>query len=304
MPDIWTIPAKTFLVGEYAALTGQSALLVTTTPCFELRKATVPGLQGIHLDSPAGRWWTQSNLTHAGFTWHDPYAGLGGLGASSAQFLAVYLACAHIRNQLVEPEALLHDYQKIATQPGIQPSGYDVLAQYTQGCVYLNRQKETQEKHAWPFADIGFILVHSQKKLATHEHLQSLMLSSNIDYLSDLVDHARAAFLNKSSYHLIEVVKAYHQALCAEGWVANHTLNCIQRLYQETNALAIKGCGAMGADVILLIVKQAQIQEQIALLNKNGWQVLASHEDVMGKTIDCCQLLQASSQQRAVYVKF
>lgn len=280
MPDSWLIPAKTFLVGEYAALKGQSAIVLTTTPCFELHKTEQPGLHGIHPNSPAGRWWAQCNLADYGFTWHDPYAGLGGLGASSAQFLAVYLACAKIQNQIVEQETLLRDYQQIATQPGMQPSGYDVLAQYAQGCVYLNRRTETYENYTWPFSDLGFILVHSQQKLATHDHLQSLVLTETTDHMSALVDHAKAAFLNASSYHLIEVVKAYHQALYEQNWVAEHTLNCIQRLYQETDALAIKGCGAMGADVILLLVKQAQIAEHITRLNHNGWKVLASNSDL------------------------
>ena len=30
----WKIPAKTFLVGEYAALTGACAIVLTTKPCF------------------------------------------------------------------------------------------------------------------------------------------------------------------------------------------------------------------------------------------------------------------------------
>lgn len=281
MPDSWLIPAKTFLVGEYAALRGQSSIVLTTTPCFELRKTTQSGLQGIHPHSPAGRWWAQSNLLDAGFTWHDPYSGLGGLGASSAQFLAVYLACADLHNQPVHYETLLRDYQKIATQAGtIPPSGYDVLAQYMQGCAYLNVKTNTYENLTWGFTDLGFILLHSQQKLATHEHLQSLTLNQTTDHMSDLVDHAKTAFLNGSSYHLIEVVKAYHQALCEQGWVAEHTLHCIQRLYQETDALAIKGCGAMGADVILLLIKQNQIQEQISRLQQNGWKVLASNADL------------------------
>ena len=49
----WTIPAKTFLMGEYAALAGESALLLTTTPHFELSLTDNPGLHGIHPDSPA-----------------------------------------------------------------------------------------------------------------------------------------------------------------------------------------------------------------------------------------------------------
>ena len=279
MHESWFIPAKTFLVGEYAALKGQSAILLTTTPCFELHTSAQTGLQGIHPDSPAGRWWAQCHLDN-GFSWHDPYAGLGGLGASSAQFLAVYLACAAARQQKMTRKSLLDDYQQMAQLSGVLPSGYDVLAQYSQGCVYLNQQNEQHESFAWPFADIGFILLHSRQKLATHEHLKSLKLTDATDYLSELVDHAKIAFLQKSSYHLVEVVKAYHQALHAQGWVAEHSLNCIQRLYQETDALAIKGCGAMGADVLLLLLKQSQIQAQVSRLRQTGWHVLATHEDL------------------------
>ena len=42
------IPAKTFLVGEYLALTGGPSIILTTTPCFELRQCNNLGLHGVH----------------------------------------------------------------------------------------------------------------------------------------------------------------------------------------------------------------------------------------------------------------
>lgn len=277
MPESWRIPAKTFLLGEYAALQEKSALLLTTTPCFELRACAESGLHGIHPQSPAGRWWAQCNMSQQGFIWQDPYQGLGGMGASSAQFIAVYQACAHLRQQAVDSEVLLQDYwQIVAPQAGMRPSGYDVIAQQLQGCVYVNRDKQQTEQYAWPFSDIGFILLHSGQKLATHEHLQQLVLTEVIHELSDLVNHAKQAFLSRSSYHLVEAVKAYHQVLSAQGWVASHTLDCIQRLYQDSPALAIKGCGALGSDVILVLLKQAHMANQLSQLSQNGWHILAS----------------------------
>jgi mevalonate kinase len=281
MPDSWSIPAKTFLMGEYAALDGKSALLLTTNPCFELRTCTEPGLHGIHPHSPAGRWWTQAGLNNVGFIWHDPYQGLGGMGASTAQFLTVYQAVAHLRAQSINSQTLLNDYWAMVTSPnGIRPSGYDLLAQQQQGCVFLNREQENAAQYTWPFSDLGFILVHTQKKLATHEHLQTLVLNTVTEQLSALVDHAHHAFISGSSYHLVETVKAYHQLLVKQHWVATHTLNCIQRLYQETDALAIKGCGAMGADVILLLVKQHQLNEQVLRLKRGGWYILATNKAI------------------------
>lgn len=284
MPEAWFVPAKTFLLGEYAALEKKSAILLTTSPCFELRATTQPGLHGIHPHSPAGRWWTQSHPHDVGYTWHDPYQGLGGMGASSAQFLAVYQACAHLRDQVVDSEQMLHDYLQItATQTGIAPSGYDVLAQQSQGCVYLNRETATHTQFTWPFADLGFILLHTQHKMATHEHLQSLVLTQITDHLSDLVEQAKAAFLTQSSDDLITAVKAYHQILCQQGWVTAHSLRLIQSLYQETKALAIKGCGAMGSDVLLLLMAATDIPSQMTLLQQAGWHILASQHSVYEK---------------------
>lgn len=287
MHDTRHIPAKTFLVGEYAALKEKSAILLTTTPCFELRTTSLPGLHGIHPDSPAGRWWAHCDIRDYGLSWHDPYHGLGGMGASSAQFLAVYQACAQLQGHPVNQEVLLQDYWSLSlTQPGIRPSGYDLLAQSSQGCVYLNRQTETYENYPWPFSDLGFILVHSQQKVATHDHLKELVLTHATDQLSDLVEHAKTAFVKRSSYHLIESVKAYHQILCEQNWVATHTLACIKRLYQETDAVAIKGCGAMGSDVLLLLVKQTSMANQMRYLAQAGWQVLANSESLYQPKID------------------
>lgn len=281
MHESWAIPAKTFLVGEYAALKDQAAILLTTTPCFELRPSPQPGLQGIHPESPAGRWWAQAKVRDQGFIWVDPYQGLGGLGASTAQFLSVYQACASLGHQTVCPQQVLQDYWELSThQGGQRPSGYDLMAQGSQGCVYLNRRTNTTQNYAWPFADLGFILVHSRQKLATHHHLKTLVLTDITDELSELVEYAHAAFKNQSSYHLVEAVKAYHQILTQQGWVADHSLACIQRLYQETQALAIKGCGAMGADVLLLLVRQSQMTAEIERLTQAGWQILANHNQV------------------------
>ena len=110
--------------------------------------------------------------------------------------------------------------------------------------------------------------------------MQKLVLNNITDQLSDLVEYAKSAFIDHSSYHLVEAVKAYHQILAEQGWVAEHSLRCIQRLYQDTDALAIKGCGAMGSDVLLLLVKQAQMTEHMTRLTQAGWHILATSESV------------------------
>lgn len=153
----WLIPAKTFLLGEYAAVAEASAIVLTTTPCFQLSHNTAPGLVGIHPQSPAGLWWQQQKNIETGLSWHDPYAGIGGVGASSAQFLASYLASRMLQEKRPDMDSMLEAYyQSSWTGKGLRPSGYDVIAQSQHGCVYINRQKEIVQCYNWPFHNLSF----------------------------------------------------------------------------------------------------------------------------------------------------
>ena len=76
----WKIPAKTFFLGEYAAVAQEPAILLTTTPSFMLTLKEEPGLEGIHKNAPAGLFWQDKNMRH-GLKFHDPYQTAGGLGA-------------------------------------------------------------------------------------------------------------------------------------------------------------------------------------------------------------------------------
>lgn len=146
----WQIPAKTFALGEYVALKGGPAILLLTSPSFVMRVTDPPNrdpspnpnrdregaenllppgsenldLQGIHPNSPAGRFWRAQGFKH-GLCFEDPYEGRGGFGASSAQFVGAYRAYCELRGLSFDRETLLSTYQQFATVG----SGYDVLAQ-------------------------------------------------------------------------------------------------------------------------------------------------------------------------------
>src|SRR3990167_4806167 len=102
------IPAKTFLLGEYVALQGGPAMILTTTPCFEVGVGDLE-IQAIHPDSPAGLCWRDSGIPGELF-WYDPYEGIGGLGASSAAFLGAYLCSVSNHQQSLNQDALLAAY--------------------------------------------------------------------------------------------------------------------------------------------------------------------------------------------------
>ncbi|MFZ4076363.1 MAG: hypothetical protein ACOYKA_00115 [Legionellaceae bacterium] len=273
----WTIPAKTFLVGEYIALVGGPALLLTTSPSFELGIVEEQSASQIHEDSPAGRLWKKTGLREH-LSWHDPYHGLGGLGASSAQFLGAYYAQAFLKGTSIDPQEMLDAYFDCAWRGvGLRPSGYDVLAQHRQGHVYLNRSSDDYLSLNWPFLDISFVLIHTGHKLQTHHHLEALVLPLVMERLTALVYSARDAFLTAQSSLLIDAVNGYFEQLKQMNWVTPHTIGLVEHLKQDPDVLAIKGCGAMGADVLLVLVPNERLSAAREKFRGQGYLILASN---------------------------
>lgn len=277
---IWTIPAKTFLLGEYAALQGGPAIVLTTTPCFEVGLSSEQSTPVIHPDSPAGLFWEKAGIDSQ-LTWHDPYQGIGGLGASSAQFLGAYWAVTDSQSQQNQ-SALLEAYWACSWQPeqGVRPSGYDVLAQASSGCVYLHGHAEKPMSYNWPFTDIAFILLHTGDKLPTHHHLQAIQLTEAMTSLTSIVLSGKEAFEQADSTQLIDAVKAYHQALTALDLVAERTQEQLARLMDDQDVLACKGCGAMGADVLLVLVPSHRLLACKKRFDLEGWPVLATSDNL------------------------
>lgn len=278
---MWSIPAKTFLLGEYAAITGAPAIVLTTSPCFRVTLSDKAGLQGIHPESPAGRLWMGHHHPDIGLQWDDPYQGCGGMGASSAQFVGAYLASMHIQKKLATQQDMLNAYLQSAwLGEGLRPSGYDVLAQSLHGCVYIDRQRNIYQSYSWPFHDLAFLLLHTNKKLATHHHLQTATLPNSIDPLVSIVNTAKMAFERADSSLIIKAVNDYHQELEHLNLVAEHSKEHIAFFRRLADVLAVKGCGAMGADVLLLLVpvkKQNMLRDHLSGM---GWNILATSSDL------------------------
>ena len=134
------IPAKTFLLGEYTATQGGPSLVCTTRPYFSLtaeltsHKPAPP----FHPESPAGKWFSRHDalLAPYQFNFNNPYD-IGGLGASTAEFLGLYLFILKCQNKAPPSDnQLLADYRAVCHQTGLPPSGADLLAQYHQGLCY------------------------------------------------------------------------------------------------------------------------------------------------------------------------
>lgn len=239
----WNIPAKTFLLGEYIALHQGPALLLGTMPCFQISAIEEKILRGIHPDSPAGKFYQQAGFS-SGFEWFDPYQGIGGLGASSAQFTGLYLAFCAENNQTFNIDDMLKHYHRVAWNgKGLRPSGYDVISQSAERISFIDPSQKQLESIDWPFEQIDFILVHTGKKLATHEHLQQFSKPIPEQQLASIVHEAKAALLQADDSAFAESINHYQTILTSTGLTASHSQQLINELKESGNIEAIKGCG-------------------------------------------------------------
>lgn len=275
----WLIPAKTFLLGEYIAMTGGPAIVLTTTPCFEVELCASKKEPAFHPASPAGKFSVKNQIADR-LTWHDPYRGLGGLGASSAEFLGAYWADCSLQKKSISTQTMLEQYMAVAwSGEGKRPSGYDVLAQASHHCVLIHQAKSMCASFVWPFHDLAFILVHTGQKLATHEHLKQVVFDETESLLlEEAALLAFHAFSVGSDAPLIQAVNAYHTALHKMNLVAEHTLRQIGDISSLVHPLAIKGCGALGADVILMLIPSVQLLATTHSLSQAGYFVLSTSD--------------------------
>ena len=251
-------PAKTFMVGEYAVLAGGPALMLCTAPRFELRVTRGPtAVVGIPAAAPAARWLgARAPLLddyHLEFV--DPFAGAGGLGASGAQFLLCHALTTLLQSSFARGldgpvlADLWSDYRALAAGGG---SGADVLSQRAGAVAEVDLTALTARARPWPYPELGWTLVRTHRRVATHEHVGAL----GADTPSLFVRPAQecvAAFGAAPSEVFVKKLREFSDAIVEFGLQAETTANLVRRLEGEPWCLLAKGCGALGAEVILLL---------------------------------------------------
>jgi mevalonate kinase len=258
------IPSKTFFFGEYSALVDGPALVVTGKPYFVVSLENRPlnshnKSKLLHPDSPGGlylRLLEQQSVLK--FLWDlkaislEEKNFLGGLGQSSAEFLALYLAngglVSQVRNQFQKLYESNPHYQ------GLIPSGYDVVAQSCEGFVLFDPKQKHEVYKKWPFSDISFFLISTGIKLKTHEHLNQgpLALKGKAQALLPFSQQCWDAWKNQDSQFFVEALKNFRYGLQTFGLESLTTTQFIQRFESLPGFLCGKGCGAMGQDFFLL----------------------------------------------------
>ncbi len=297
-----TAPSKTFLVGEYIALSGGPTLILNTQPRFELTASIsendLPSKQqGIRIHSPAGKFIKlfQQQFLGNKLSFKDPHKGTGGFGASSAQF-AMVLALEHlIKNQrtikIAIPSVLQFYAECSWSGNGPSPSGADVIAQMVGKIAFYHNQQQQLEQLSWPFENIDFCLIRTGQKIATHQHLATL--STNAINNSELIDVSLQTFhaiKTNKPHDFIKAVQQYGVLLDNLGLVAAHTQQMLQQINKFAPMLTTKGCGALGADVILIIFESSQRDALLEWLQQQSFNIAVFGREQLCDGILCSDL--------------
>ena len=95
-----------------------------------------------------------------------------------------------------------------------------------------------------------------------------------------MVEQGKQAFEQTNSASFITAINAYHAELSNMQLVADHTLQAIAEFKELPDILAVKGCGAMGSDIILLVVPAKKQDNITQTISSKGWNVLATHKNI------------------------
>jgi len=258
----FNIPGKTFLLGEYVALTGGPSLVASTSPNFEVDFFPGEGQHPFHQDSPAGKFIAGHAAFFKNFDieFYDPYE-TGGFGASTAQFIAVAgiqkkyddivaQKPFNFKNPIVALD-IWNTYRELFADQDVPPSGADLIAQIVGGISSFRADRREWEKIEWPFQNVGPSFYKTPFKINTHEHLADLRLQElPIAALTECVEHAIAAIKKEDFSTYKEECRKFLVIQEGAGLLTPDVRAEIIGAAKAPGVSLVRGCGALGADVV------------------------------------------------------
>lgn len=256
-------PSKTFLLGEYIVLDQAPCLILTTEPYFEMQltRSKKQDSKIFHPKSPAGLWVKKHADFFNPYDLHflDPHQGKGGFGASGAEFLGVYHAIHPLQKNIPYIEKLITDYQGIcAFQNAILPSGADLVAQIYGDVTYWHRAESIVSNEPWPFQNLTYYLMRTGQKCITHEAIKKLS-KPIVQTLSTITKEGYAAFKSRDEAGFIKAIQTYADWMKKENCLSTTTDVLVKKLYASGLIRAAKGCGTMGADVVVVLLDREKV---------------------------------------------
>ena len=243
------VPGKIFIAGEYAALKGLPALTVAVNPSFSFQSQSTGALP-FHPDSPAGLF--NKNLKGQ---FLDPYNGIGGMGRSTAEFLAAASSTLDLKQNWNVWKA----YRTLLATEHNTPSGVDLLTQLKGGYCVSETSKEKFENATWPFKNLDWVAVITGNKVKTHEHLAK-PLSLDWQVVEKLNRQIIEALQAKDEVKFVAGLKTWREILLANQLEVPATTELVEFFMEIPGVVAAKGCGALGSDVVFVLFEKAHSQ--------------------------------------------
>lgn len=287
--QILSAPGKTFLVGEYLALLGGPAVLISTKPRFQLKiKALLSKSQSPFIkESPAGKLWQQHEnfFSQFQFEFIDPYS-TGGFGASTAQFVLLHSFLqmkerVSIDHQLeLDWQHMLADYRSLAFNgEGFAPSGADLISMCSGYLTAFERNSGSLRTFSWPFSEYQFLLLKTSSKLQTHEYLKNLE-DQNFLSLKPSVAKVIQALAEENYKNFLQGLKDFRQQLEEKDLVSQQTLRITENLEKSGVVEFAKGCGALGIDVIFVLFKSKDRKKIESIVADQGLLRMADSDNI------------------------
>ncbi|MDR2267940.1 MAG: hypothetical protein LBD81_00625 [Holosporaceae bacterium] len=258
---IFSAKSKTFLVGEYAVLFGGGAVLLATDPEFQLIVNKIDSreaiLTGMIESSPGFLFFREykSVFDHLEIKFLDPHGGRGGFGASSAQYVLLYKLYSHLTGKPIQLETFLNEYKHFAGGGCVAPSGADCVLQLHNRHVYFDSRDNHLELLNWNFPNIEFAIFPTNTKVQTHNHIQNLPFIDVSD-LNVCVDGVKKSFLLGNVEMLSKNIMDFSHAIIKKKLAVKEVRHVIDLLLYTDGVLAAKGCGAMLADTIVVLLQK------------------------------------------------
>jgi hypothetical protein len=256
-----SVPSKTFLIGEYVALEGGPALVVNTEPRFQLQifhagtshpNSLGSGLNLKHVKHPALEHVLSSSFfSDYEMFFSDPFEGRGGLGASSAMIAMAMAFRSWKESGDVDALSLLNELKKNSHFIG---SGYDFCAQLTGGITHIEKNKSICQAAPWPWPSHEVLLLRGPRKTITHEHL--LDAKKDFSLLHKISEKAIVAYARSDFDGFINALDEFANEQIRLGLVIDETVNHVKVLKENSLVRHARGCGAMGSDILLVIVSR------------------------------------------------
>lgn len=278
-----TVPSKTFLVGEYLALFGGPSILINTTPRFklEIKKSPKKARVGFSSQLPVTQLLEKNNEVFKNFSlkFIDPHNKAGGFGASSAELVLLYTFHNFITHKQTNLKKIISQYKKLTRNQGYSPSGADIASQFSGDITLFESKKFSLKKYAWPFAGLEFFLIRTNNKVNTYHHLMSLP-NIKIHNLKKAVNLCISSFESSDEIKFCKAINQFGDELKKQNLICNKTLKLLDIIATNSLVLAAKGCGALGADVVLVITAKKHKNQFAKWAKQHKFNIIATNKDI------------------------